>query len=244
MKHILMVMTLAMLFAACEKKQDTAAQATEETAPLVVNQLSEDEKAAGWQLLFDGQTTQGWHTYLKEEVEGWQVVNGELMTTGGHGDIVTDAEYENFELSLEWRVAPKGNSGIFYKVMEDAQFATTYVTGPEYQLIDDNDYPYPLDPRQKSGANYDLEAPSELAAHAPGTFNLARIVVNGPKVEHWLNGKLVVSYEIGSETWNAQLQNSKFKAMPGYAKAQAGRIALQDHGDEVAFRNVKIKVLP
>lgn len=207
------------------------------------NKLTKKEQAEGWQLLFDGETLEGWHTYLKDNADGWQVTNGILSTEGGKGDLLTDQEFENFELFLEWKVEPKGNSGIMYNVVEDKKYQAPYETGPEFQLIDDVNYPAQLTPDQKSGANYALDAPKVLAAKPAGEFNTTRIVVNDGKVEHWLNGQLVVAYELWTPEWKAKVAQTKFAEMPGYGKARKGRIALQDHGDAVAFRNIKIRKL-
>lgn len=226
-----------------EGTADTTQVVAEPAAP-AANTLTEEEKAAGWQLLFDGQSTAGWHSYLKSSAEGWHAMNGELMTHGGTGgDLVTDAEFENFELSFEWKVAPKGNSGVFYFVVEDPKYSTTYVTGPEYQLIDDENYPAELQEAQHSGANYDINPPTQRAAKPAGEYNHGRILVNGNQVEHWLNGVLVAAYELDSEDWKQRVAASKFGKMEGYAKARKGHIALQDHGDMASFRNVKIRPL-
>ncbi len=131
-----------------------------------MNSLSGDEKKDGWQLLFDGKTTNGWHTYGKNAVYGWEVKNGELVALGqaGHegsaNDIVTEREFENFELALEWKISPGGNSGIFFNVVEDPKkYSTVYATGPEYQLVDDIGFPEKLEDWQKSAAYYGMHAP-------------------------------------------------------------------------------------
>lgn len=208
------------------------------------NMLTDDEKAAGWQLLFDGSSTDGWRTYGQPGVTGWTIEEGVLMTAGGNGDIMTEQQFENYELSLEWKISEGGNSGIIYNVVEDtAKYSTTYATGPEYQLIDDEGYDAELTATQVSGSNYDMHPPSEKAAKGPGEFNTARIIVNQGKVEHWLNGVKVVSYELWTPEWKEMVQQSKWKDFPGYGIGQKGHIALQDHGDEVAFRNIKIREL-
>lgn len=207
-----------------------------------LNTLSEEEKAEGWQLLFDGKSTEGWHSYLKEQIEGWGVKDGMLTTPGGQGDIVTDNEYEHFELSLEWQIETQGNSGIFYYVVEKPEYPRMYETGPEFQIIDDENYPQALLESQKTGANSDVKAPSVLAAKAPGEWNHTRILVNRGHVEHWLNGQKVVEYDLHSPAWKALVAKSKFADMD-YAKVHKGRIGLQDHGGPVAYRNIKIREL-
>jgi hypothetical protein len=200
---------------------------------------------AGWQSLFDGKTTNGWRAFNKPAgtPSGWVVEDGVLTTPGGQGDIITTGQYENFELDLEWKIASKGNSGIMFRVVDDGQHQRTYETGPEYQLIDDEGYPAALKDVQKTGANYDLQAVEKKATKPAGQWNRTRLVVKDGRVQHWLNGTQVVEYEIGSEAWQKQVQASKFAKLPGYAQTPRGHIALQDHGDRVWFRNVRIRKL-
>jgi hypothetical protein len=195
--------------------------------------------------LFDGKTTKGWHSWQKTTVTGWYAMDGILMSPGKSGDLVTDKEYENFELTFEFRANPKGNSGIIYKVLdsEDPK-VTTYMSGPEYQIIDDKNYPAVLKDVQKTGANYDMEPANDLTIVKPaGEWNTGKIIINNNHIEHWLNGKKVVEYEYGGDAWKAQLAKSKFATWE-YAKPHAkGRIALQDHSDPVSFKNMMIKEL-
>jgi hypothetical protein len=207
-----------------------------------LNRLSEVEKAEGWQLLFDGKTTNGWHTYLKDKVEGWQVKDGILYTPGKQGDIVTDKEFQSFELIVEWKIQEQGNSGIFYYVVEKPEYKRTYETGPEFQIIDDENYPQELADKQKTGANSDVQAPSAFVSKRPGEWNRARILVNQGHVEHWLNGQKIIDYNFHSPEYKQRVANSKFASMD-YGKIKKGRIGFQDHGKPVAFCNIKIKEL-
>jgi hypothetical protein len=207
------------------------------------NSLTAAEKAAGWKLLFDGKTTTGWHAYQKKDVPaGWTVTNGELTRTGQGGDLVSNDQYADFELSIDWKIAPKGNSGIFYRGLETEE--RIYYTAPEYQVLDNDGHPDAKNgPDRFAGANYDLIAPSKNVCHPAGQWNSTRILVRGAHVEHWLNGEKVVEYEFWTPEWKALVANNKFKQWPSYGMAKAGHIGLQDHGDTVAFKNIKLRVL-
>jgi hypothetical protein len=207
-----------------------------------LNTLSEAEREAGWQLLFDGQSTKGWHTYLGDKVEGWQVESGILSTPGKQGNLVTNKEFDNFEISVEWKIQEQGNSGIFYYVVEKPAYKHMHETGPEFQIIDDENYPQELTDSQKTGANSDVIAPTTFAAKAPGSWNHTRILVNNGQVEHWLNGEMVLEYNLKSPEWKSLVAKSKFATFD-YAKVHKGKIGIQDHGGPVAFRNIKVREL-
>jgi hypothetical protein len=205
------------------------------------NTLTPSEKAEGWRLLFDGQTTNGWRGFRQQKMpDGWKAVDGELTRVGQAGDIVTTDEFGDFELTIDWKLTPNANSGIFFRVTEDDEIM--WHTAPELQLID-NAYKEPLKPTQLAGANYDLHPPSRDATKPVGSWNATRLLVKGSHVEHWLNGVKVVEYELWSRDWEQLVQASKFKDFPRYARAKRGYIGLQDHGDRVAFRNIKIREL-
>jgi hypothetical protein len=206
------------------------------------NALSPAERAAGWRLLFDGKTTTGWRGWKMDSMpSGWQVVDGALTRVGRAADIITTEKFRDFELSLEWKIAPKGNSGIFYRASEDD--AAIYWTAPEMQLLDDAGHPD--DPRTRAaGSNYDLHPAPAGVVKPAGEWNAVRIVVQGNHVEHWLNGVKVVEYELGSPEWEAKVKASKFAPHPHYGRNREGYIGLQEHGASVAFRDIKIRVLP
>jgi hypothetical protein len=204
------------------------------------------QKKGKWQNLIVGNTTEGWHTWKKDKVEGWKVENGILMTAGKNADIVTDKEYGDFELQFEFKASFKGNSGVIYKVLEDPNnpdLFATYASAPEYQVIDDKDYEG-INDKQKTGANYDMYAPSDLTAIKPiGKWNKGIIRIKDNRIQHILNGKVVVDYVYGSDDWKQKLAASKFSKW-AYAKPHhMGKIALQDHGDAVSYRKIKIKEL-
>jgi hypothetical protein len=211
-----------------------------------INTLSDKEKNQGWALLFDGESLNNWKTFNGGEVTGWKVENGILHNSGtgsDHGgDIITKDEYQNFELYLEWKIAPESNSGIFFHVQEGIVNAI-YESGPEYQLIDDNGWPTQLAESQYSGANYDMHPPQGAEVVPIDEWNKTRLIVNGPHVEHWLNNKKVVEYELWSDEWYELKENSKWKSKPHYGAAKSGHIGLQDHGGLTMFRNIKIREL-
>ena len=206
------------------------------------NTLSAAERAAGWRLLFDGRTTAGWTGFRKDSVTGWRVEDGALVRAGPGGDIVTIEQFANFELTLEWNVAAGGNSGIFFRVT-DARGAV-YETGPEMQVLDDSGHADGKSRLTAAGSNFALHAAPAGVVKPAGQWNAVRLVVNGSHVEHWLNGQKVVEYELWTPEWKDLVRASKFRQWDGYGRALTGRIALQDHGDRVAYRDIKIRVLP
>ena len=210
--------------------------------PQPQNFLTDAERAAGWRLLFDGKTTSGWRGFKKDRVsDGWQVIDGCLVRVGPGGDVVTDEQFDNFELELEWRISAAGNSGIFFRVSEKYRFP--WDTGPEMQVLDNAEHPDGRSPLTSAGSNYALHAAPRDATVPVGLFNQVRIVANGDHVEYWLNGKKVVEYEFNSPEWKTLIANSKFKSMPNYGRMKTGHIVLQDHGDKVWYRNIKIRPL-
>jgi hypothetical protein len=217
-------------------------QGAKATAPPEPNTLTPEEESAGWRLLFDGRTTAGWRGYRQQGMpDGWQVVDGALTRVGQAGDIVTRDQFQDFELALEWMVAPGGNSGIFIRASEDTDWI--YQNAPEMQVLDDAGHPDGLQRETAAGSNYALHAAPAGVVKPAGEWNSVRILVRGDHVEQWLNGVKVVDYELGSEDWKARVAKSKFAAWPGYGKNPRGHIGLQDHGDRVAFRNIKVREL-
>ena len=208
-----------------------------------VNTLTADEKAAGWKLLFDGRSVDGWRPFKGEGApQGWRAVDGALTRVGKGGDIITTDQYSDFELRLEWKIEKGGNSGIFFHVLEEGG-DQAYYTGPEVQILDNATHKDGASGLTSAGSNYALHAPARDVTKPVGQWNDVRLVVKGPHVEQWLNGVKIVEYELWSPDWEARVKASKFAKMPGYGRAKAGHIALQDHGDPVAFRNIRIRSL-
>jgi hypothetical protein len=208
------------------------------------NTLSADEQAAGWKLLFDGKTTAGWRGIGKSEfpAKGWVVEDGVLkhINKGGGGDIVTSEDYESFELTWEWKIGQAGNSGVKYNLPGPEQNI-----GCEYQIIDDEKHPDGLrgGKSHQTAGLYDLIAPAVRKTNAIGEWNSSRLIVKGNHVEHWLNGVKTVEFEFGSEALKALVAKSKYKNVPGFGEKKKSPILLQDHGDEISFRSIKLRVL-
>jgi hypothetical protein len=229
-------------------KQEDSIQAAEIVSDTAANTLTDAEKTAGWKLLFDGTNLDGWHIYKGKTSSGWVVENGILHCLGSEkdksdkrADLTSNDTFDNFELDLDWKLAPKGNSGIIYLASEE--YDAAYLSGPEYQLIDDVNFPEKLEGWQKTGANYAMAAPLVAASNPIGEWNHAKIIVNKGHVEHWLNGQKTAEYDMGSAEWKKAKETGKWKDAKGYGGTKKGHIDLQDHGSEAWFKNVKIKQL-
>ncbi len=199
------------------------------------------------QAIFDGKTTKGWHTYLKPTAEpAWEVVEGALQLNPqapGQGDLVTDAEYENYELALEWKISPGGNSGIIFGVHEDPSFKATYETGVEMQVLDNKEAEDNKKANHLAGSLYDMQAPAKDVAKPAGEWNQAKLRKQNGHLTFYLNNAKVVDVQMGSPEWKTLLENSKFKTWKNFAAYPKGHIALQDHGHQVAFRAITIQQL-
>ena len=221
-----------------------AAQDSQVSAGDSASQGSSAEAQPGWTVLFDGTGTDAWRGFRRQDFPaGWQVVEGALTRVSEGGDIVTKEQFGDFELELDWSVAPGGNSGIMFRVTEAD--SNTYRTGPEMQVLDDAKHRDGASRLTAAGANYGLhEAPAGVVKPA-GDWNHVRLVVRGAHVEHWLNGQKVVQYELWSPDWEAKVKASKFAEWPKYGRAKSGHIAIQgDHDGALALRNIKIRTLP
>jgi uncharacterized protein YaiE (UPF0345 family) len=259
MKKLTLILALAVVFAACgsggsEKAQsDSSATVVQTEAAPAVNSLTEQEKAEGWRLLFDGSSKAGWHIWHgKSDGSAWKVQDGmlhldpqemkEWQTVGG-GDIVTDSAFSNFHFSVEWKVADSGNSGIIFLVQEDAKYEHTWHTGPEMQVLDNNGHPDAKITKHRAGDLYDLISVSKETVKKAGEWNKAEVIYNNGALDLMLNGEKVVSTRLDDEQWKKLKAASKFNDKPDFGAFKGGHIALQDHGNKVWFRNIKIKSL-
>lgn len=207
------------------------------------NVLTPGEVKTGWRLLFDGKTTTGWRGFKKTTFpeKGWVVKDGELQLEAGSkaGDIVTDEKFSEFDLTWEWKLPKGANNGLKYFILEERGQAI----GHEYQMIDDKDG-HDTGAKRSTASFYDVLAPiADKGLKPPGEWNHSRVLVQGDHVEHWLNGKKVLEYELGSEAVLQAVQNSKFKTVAGFGQRQNGHVLLTYHNDPVSYRNIKIRPL-
>ena len=209
------------------------------------NTLTDAEKSAGWKLLFDGKSLAGWTSFKKTTPpeKGWDIQDGWLhhIAKAGGGDIVSAEKYSEFELSWEWRIAEGGNSGLKYFISDDRKGGAV---GHEYQMLDDDKHPDGKKGlNRQTAALYDVLDPVNRPVKKPGETNQSRVLVKGMHVEHWLNGAKVLEYELGSDALKAAIAKSKFKTVEGFGTRFPGRLLLQDHGDEIFIRNLKLRDL-
>ncbi len=243
MKRIFLALSMAALvLCACAPKTNT---------------LTSKEKAEGWQLLFDGKTLDGWHYYNGGAIDDgeWFVKDGELAASGTGSDakgyIVTDGLYDNFDLKWEWKISKGGNSGLLYHVVETPAYSVPYVTGPEYQIIDDVNYAemndgYILEPWQRCAVDYAMYVPDFDTApilKPAGAWNQSEIIFDNGHVTYKLNGVVTVEFDAWTDDWQARKAAGKWASAPDYGLARSGNICLQDHGYPAWFRNIKIRQL-
>lgn len=231
---------LAALVAACTPGTPAADQPP---GAIEAQGITAEEQREGFTPLFNGVTLAGWRGYKQEHPPaGWMAEGGEIVRTTGGGDLITEQQFTDFELRLEWKISTGGNSGIFYRGSEE--YDAIYWSAPEMQVLDDAVHADGQNRLTSAGSDYGLyPAPAGVVKPA-GEWNAVRLIVRGNHVEHWLNGQKVVEYELGSPDWTAKVAASKFKEWPDYGKMTRGHIGLQDHGDRVWYRNIRIKMLP
>lgn len=238
----------AVLLSGCAGAQENEnaqvpANTLSDDAQVRMNTLTDVEQDAGFTLLFDGRSLDGWRGYDMDGLPGgWAVEDGLLTRTGAGGDLITEAQFANFELIVDWMVERGGNSGIFYRAAEGEEWI--YHSAPEFQVLDDPNHPDGADPVTSAGSNYGLHPAPRGVVRPANEWNTSAIRVVGNAVEHYLNGTKVVEYELHSDAWVERVANSKFVEWPAYGQAPRGHIGLQDHGDRVWYRNIKIRELP
>jgi hypothetical protein len=245
------------ILSACNNSGDSDKKTADSTATTmgpVINKLTEQEKADGWQLLFDGESTKGWHKYGGEPVgEAWKIADGTIYLdtsskvngkVKGGGNLTSDEEYENFDLKLEWKIAKNGNSGIIFYVKEDTvKYKEPYETGPEMQVLDNDGHNDGKIQKHRAGDLYDLIACSKETVRPVGEWNQAEIKCVNGKLDLYLNGENVVSTTLWDDNWKQMVANSKFKQWADFGTIKKGKICLQDHDNMVWFRNIMIRKL-
>jgi Domain of Unknown Function (DUF1080). len=244
MQKWLVAAVVAGLLLSCSSTQQAAGD----------NTLTREQKNEGWKLLFNGQTTRGWHRYGGGSIDSvWKVNDGMLwldtknkkaLDIRGDWDIVTDEEYDNFHFQVEWKISRAGNSGIIFYIHEDKQKHNwPWETGPEMQVLDNELHPDAKFPKHRAGDLYDIIACSQEVARPVGEWNLAEIKSVNGKLDLYLNGVNVISTTLWDASWKSLVAGSKFRNMAGFGTYRKGRIGLQDHGDDVFYRNIKIRRL-
>lgn len=251
MNKLILISAITISLSSCV---DSSSDDNEKTTTLTVASLTEDEKKDGWQLLFDGASTKGWHSYGETTAgKAWKVDSGAIHLDAsvkadgkvvGGGDLTTDSAYDNFHLKLEWKIDTNSNSGLIFYVNEDtAKYKKSYETGPEMQVLDNKGHPDAKIIRHRAGDLYDLISCTKETVKPALQWNAAEIKSLNGKLELWLNGENVVSTTLWDDNWRAMLANSKFKQWADFGTFKKGKICLQDHGDNVWYRNIKIRKL-
>ena len=238
------IFTLLLWLPACSGEEHAEPDTMNTTEEVELNTLSEVERADGWISLFDGQNLEAWRGWKADEMlAGWTIQEDAMVMTDPTqgGDLVTRDTYGSFEFKIDWRVPEGGNSGIMFHVTED--HGAPWATGPEVQILDNAAFEGGAMSKNSAGSNYDVHPPMVDASKPAGEWNSVHLIVDGPHVEHWLNGQKVVEYELWTDEWRELVNGSKWIDHPDYGMREVGHIALQgDHGP-VAFRNMKVKSL-
>ncbi|MHC2991378.1 glycosyl hydrolase [Pontibacter sp. HJ8] len=254
LRKVLTGLSLTALLAGCQSPQSENDMTTDNENPAQQDTTSVATTEEGFEPLFDGKTTQGWHTYGKSSIgKAWKVEDGTLRLdasnkkdwqTNEGGDILTEQAFDNFHLKLDWKIAKDGNSGIIFYAQEDTtKYDHAWQTGPEMQVLDNAGHPDAKINKHRAGDLYDLIASSPETVKPAGEWNQVEIISNNGQLEFYQNGEKVVSTTLWDDNWKKLIAGSKFKDMPGFGTFKSGKIALQDHGDNVWFRNIRIKRL-
>jgi hypothetical protein len=236
--------TTVCILAGCHRAAVVGSPAMSDIAPAPANTLTAREKADGWQLLFDGTSLENFRDYKADTLSSaWHVVNGVITKTrGGVEDMVTRQSFGDFEFAWDWRLSPGGNSGVFIRATEE--YDKIYWSAIEFQLLDDSLATDNKDSTHLAGAAYGFYAPPRHVANIGGNWNSSKIVARGGHIEHWMNGRKTLEYEIWTPQWDAMVAKTKFRPYPNFAKARSGLIGFQgDHPGSLELRNLKIKVL-
>jgi len=238
--RVLIAAQLALAIVSCAPAGNSGVQAGDASGAVG---LSPEQRAAGWRPLFDGRSTAGWRGYRQQTVpSGWRAVDGTLTKTGTSGDIITKEQFGDFQLAFDWKLAPGGNAGVFYRGTEQEEFI--YWTAPEYQLLDDAAHADGKDRLTSAGAAYALYPAPAGVVKPTGEWNSTLIVVQGSRVQHWMNGQKLLEYELGSPDWEAKVKASKFVEWPRYGRASRGHIGFQgDHEGTLTLRNIRVREL-
>lgn len=260
-RNIICICAVGLVFSHCTPKVATSSSEPTSTptsvvknvAPAAPNTLSAEEIAAGYTLLFDGNSMDSWRNFQKETIgQSWKADQGAIVlvtvTSGDKrraldgGDLVSKERYENFDFTIDWKISECGNSGIMWGVQE-ADFEKPYHTGPEMQVLDNTCHPDAKIHMHRAGDLYDMIPCSEETVKPAGVWNTSRIRTENGQTTFWLNGTKVVEFTMFDEQWKEMVANSKFKQWPGFGTFREGHLCIQDHGDPVQFRNIKIKEL-
>jgi len=247
------MVVVLLFFVSCNSETKKSEEKESENEVVSENSLTSHEKTEGWKLLFDGESTNGWKNFNEDRISGW-IVEDECLVGQGlggdiGGDIVSENEYDNFILKWDWKLGPNGNSGVIYHVLEGEKYNAPYETGPEYQLIEDDDFrnpdgsQYPLEDWQKTASDYAMYVAGKNKKVNLHDWNSSMIKFTEAIVEYWLNGEKVVEFEPWSDDWNERRNSGKWDQYPDYGIAKKGKISLQDHGSKIWFKNMKIKEL-
>ena len=245
MKTISFLLIPLVLFSACQSSGNKSSKKNKDSSLQKTSTMNTNTSEA-WISLFNGKNLDGWRGFKNHPTDAWNVENGTLHCNGhiegaAHTDLITDSSFKDFAFTIKWKISPESNSGIMFHVTEDQPH--TYLTGPEYQIIDDQGWPGDLEDWQHTGSNYAMQVPDSAHVNPVGEWNTTKIVVEDAHVSHWLNGDKILEYTLWSPEWKKQKAAGKWKEVASYGMSKSGHIALQYHGGDVWFKDIKIRKL-